>query len=1176
MAFQNVTKKMRHIKENILKATNDKPRSNLSNADALRDEGKFEEAAELYKIHLKNNEDRYDIMVQIGNCLKDIGNYSEALTYYRKALSIKGDDSDIYLQIGHLSKLSNNKMSMFSNYLKSNELSNQNAYQELMQCIPNSVSEWAIIDQSNLDKPRPHWIPQDPSIRISAPIELLEKKVKESSVQTLSISAKIRRGRNNPKVDKNYQLWKTNTFFSSFSDAWEVYATMSGLCGKRPDKISNEITVYGLGLIPSEQIVQAKEVYARGEILDAYRRRQMECCESFIVKESDVGSVSDKIKISILLPVYKGPPVYVERAIVSVLSQTYGNIELCIVDDFSCSDELKSIIDYYGFYDSRVKFCFHDKNRGIAEATNTALRMATGSYIALLDHDDLLAQRAIEKIVVAIRENEAVDWIYTDECKIDENNVADELFTKPDWSPSLLKAIMYTGHLSAYRKSLVEKVGGFRSKFDFSQDYDLALRISDFSPVVCHIPECLYGWRMIQGSAAIGGKPLARLTNISALQDSYDRRGIPGRAIGLRFSNRMVKSKIRSTSLISIIIPSDNPKYIEESISSIAFLTTYEKYEIIVVCNSDCKKVCESRISGIDILYLEYNKAYNFSEKCNVGADVASGEYFIFYNDDVRITDPEWLDVMLEAINEPGVGIVGPKLLYENGAIQHAGMVTGVRGFVGTAFHTFLNFTPAHFGFAQCLRDVSLICGACLMIGKDVFQRIGGFDAVNTPISHSDVDICFKVRELGLSCVYTPYTELTHFGHLSIGAKKERKHKKDKSDIFLLKRWWKYISYDPFFPPSMRDILYIDSPSPISLFLSNKKNKTYKGKDILLVSHDLTGSGAPKVLYDIAQTLTREGHYVLVLSPSDGVFRKPLQDASIDIIIDPLCIEAHDSFINLAKNFDFVLCNTIVTWEIPKKLKGLTKVYLYSHESDLIRHFAETKPEFVGSLQSASGLLAAGPLTARKLTQLTGVVPYILPGCAEPKKSQLRLNSFEVVISVVGTYEPRKGQDLAIAAYACLPEEYKAVVKLKFAGRTNDRHFRSKIEKISKNYSNITLFDHLSHEDVQDFLSSSDIVLVPSRDDPLPLVSMEALSLGKILICADTVGTSHYIEDGVSGFIVSPLSPEGIRDVLVKVIKNRSKWAEISSKGKMVYNKYFTPDVFRSNIKKFINEQESA
>ncbi|MFS3136323.1 glycosyltransferase [Gluconacetobacter sacchari] len=1176
MSFQNIVKKTVSVTDNIIKAVYGETPSLLRQANTLRDAGKFDEAVGYYKDYLKKNPDRHDIMIQIGNCLKDTGHYKQAMSYYNKALSKNEADSDVHLQIGHLSKLSNNKKRMFSSYLKSSELSNQHAYEELIQCAPNDVSEWAIIDHLNNDNPRPHWVPQDPNIRLGAPNELLEKDIKTASVKTLTVSGKIRRGRSAPQVDTNYQLWKTNTFFSSFSDASEIYAMMSGLCGKRPDRVSNTITVFGLGTVPSKKIVPAKEVFDRGEILDAYRQKQIECCESFVVKEQDIGSVSGDIKISILLPVYKGPPIYVERAIISALTQTYKNIELCIVDDFSCSDEISSIINYYCRYDERVKLFVHEKNAGISEATNSALRLATGSYIALLDHDDLLSQKAIEKIVAVIQKEKAIDLVYTDECKIDENNVADELLIKPDWSPALLKAIMYTGHLSVYRKSLVEKAGGFRSEFDFSQDYDLALRVSEFSPVVRHISECLYGWRMIQGSAAVGGKPLARLSNIGALQDFYNKKDVAGKAVGLPFSNRMVKSKLRPPPLISIIIPSDNPKYIEESIASIVFLTTYERYEIVIVCNTECKTICESRIDGIDVVYAEYNKPYNFSDKCNEGAEAASGEYFIFYNDDVRITDPEWLDVMLEAITEPGVGIVGPKLLYENSAIQHAGMVTGVRGFVGTAFHTFLNHTPAHFGFAQCLRDVSLICGACLMIKKNVFLKINGFDAVNTPIAHSDVDICFRVRDLGLNCVYTPYTALTHFGHLSIGAQKKKKHTKNKADIFLLKRWSKYISYDPFFPPEMRDILYIDSPTPIDLFLSDKKNKSFKKKDILLLSHDLTGSGAPKVLYDIAQTLTKEGHYVLVMSPSDGVFRKRLQNANIDVIIDPLCIDGHDSFIGLAKNFDIVLCNTIVTWKIPPKLSGLTDVYLYSHESDLINYFADTQPEFTKSLKSATGLLAAGPLTAKSLTRLTGMVPYILPGCAEQQKGRSRPDTSKVIVAIAGTYEPRKGQDLAISAYNNLPSEYKNIVEMKFAGRTNDKIFRQAIEEMAENHRNVTFFDELGHEDIQNFLSDADIILVPSRDDPLPLVSMEALALGKILICADTVGTSQYIEDGVSGFVISPLSPENIKNTLIRAIKNRTKWTEISSKGVKIYEKYFSPGVFRSNVVAFIDKQPHA
>ena len=405
-----------------------------------------------------------------------------------------------------------------------------------------------------------------------------------------------------------------------------------------------------------------------------------------------------------------------------------------------------------------------------------------------------------------MNDDAALDFVYSDECTIDTYDVVDWLFHKPDWSPLLLLNFMYTGHFSVYRKELVERVGGFRSEFDYSQDYDVALRIAERTAKVAHIDECLYGWRMIPGSASVGGKPDARISNIAALQSAADRRGYDGVAIALPTANRVKRQLPIERPLVSIVVPSDNFSHIRSTVESIKHLTTYENYEIIVVTNSNLIALYSAKIASANVHFANYDKPFNFSEKCNVGASHAIGDYVIFYNDDLRVISPDWIDVILEYASLPGVGIVGPKMIYENGTIQHAGMVTGVRRLLGTAFHSYPAQTSAYVNMAQSVREVSLICGACLAMPMRVFNEIGGWDAHNTPIAHSDVDLCFRVRELGYSCVYTPHAELTHIGHVEIGAeeaaakKRTNSFKKNKADIFVLKRWGNISSVILIFP----------------------------------------------------------------------------------------------------------------------------------------------------------------------------------------------------------------------------------------------------------------------------------------------------------------------------------------------------------------------------------------
>ena len=460
-----------------------------------------------------------------------------------------------------------------------------------------------------------------------------------------------------------------------------------------------------------------------------------------------------------------------------------------------------------------MKLAVSRANGGIAAASNQALAMATGAYVALLDHDDMLAANALERVAAALAGGAVPDLVYSDECMIDEDDLPSRLFTKPDWSPMLLTSFMYTGHLSVYRTELVREVGGFRSEFDFSQDYDLALRIAELAPKVVHLREVLYGWRTIAQSASSGGKPGARTGNIAALQSALDRRGWAGQAVALPTSNRMLR-QLTPPPLVSIVVPSDDPAHIRQTAMSIAAHTTYDNFEIVVVARdaviAECKRALRSRA----VRFVPFNAAFNFSAKCNAGAEAARGEYLVFYNDDVRVMTPSWVEALLEAASLPGVGAVAPKLLYEDGTIQHAGMVAGTRRLLTTAFHCFPHGSPAHFNMAQSLREVTLLAGACLAMRRSVFREIGGFDAVYTPTAHSDVDLCLRLREAGYRCLYTPHAELTHIGHAALGAaERDRAFRPDKADIRIMRRFGHLLEDDPFSRPACTSC----SPSAISV-----------------------------------------------------------------------------------------------------------------------------------------------------------------------------------------------------------------------------------------------------------------------------------------------------------------------------------------------------------------------
>lgn len=890
--------------------------------------------------------------------------------------------------------------------------------------------------------------------------------------------------------------------------------------------------------------------------------------------------------LSLVMPVYRPPLAFLDRAIRSVLQQSCGNWELCIVDDASEDSALSTLLMGYVTGDPRVKVATAQSNGGIARASNAALSLASGAYVGLIDHDDMLTVDAVEQVLERIQQRPHVDVVYSDECTIDVNDVPLTFFSKPDWSPVLLLSCMYTGHLSVYRRELVQKIGGFRPDYDYSQDYDLALRVADTHPRVEHIQAYLYGWRSTPGSASQGGKPYARSTNLAALQDALDRRGFPGRAVGLPTSNRAVREGSTRHEKVSIIIPSDDAANIRSAVRSIRDRTTYRNVEIVVVTNSEIVSSLAGSWPTDVVHWVHYDKPFNFSDKCNAGAAEASGSRLVFYNDDVQVLSRDWVEVLLDAAAIDGVGAVGPKLLYENGTIQHAGMVTGVRRLVGTAFHTAPADTDADFGIAGYAREVSVLCGACLMIDADVYRDLGGFDPDSVPIGHSDVDLCFRIRAHGLTCVYVPFATLRHVGHQSLAtmgaAAREAPAQRDRSGLYLLKRWVQEVAYDPYFPAPMRDLHYIDSQEPFQIFPGEAVGRRGAGApDVLLVSHDLSNSGAPRVLIDIARVLHVRGCYVCACAPSDGPMRQRLNDMGIDVIIDDLLLTGHKYVTDFAALFDFAIANTAVTWRFVQQVKDITPVFWYIHESGLVDHLADTVDGFLGTLRATDRIWAVSGRTADALRR-HGVEEFTsLQTGVDERAAKLKSNALSRVsalargagrrtepakVVLIGSFEPRKGQDLAVLGVLALPRELQRKVRLRLFGRVLDQPFSEAVRALAAGSDSIMIGGELSPEQCLRELSDADIVLVPSRDDPLPLVSLDALARGRVLVTSRTTGTSDWIVHGRSGFVLEHNSPEEIADILGYLLEKRQQWATWGAEARQCFAENFSWEGFTDRL----------
>lgn len=507
--------------------------------------------------------------------------------------------------------------------------------------------------------------------------------------------------------------------------------------------------------------------------------------------------------VSIATPVYNTDPEMLRRTIESVQNQVYPHWEWCLVDDGSSFPQVGRILREAAERDPRFRCETFKENRGIVAASNACLRMCTGDFVGFLDHDDLLEPDALWEVVRLINRRPDADIIYTDEDKIDEHGKAVELFFRPDWSPDLLLSTMYMVHFNVFRKSLLQDVEGFRPGFTISQDYDLLLRATEKTDRIFHIPKVLYHWRNHKNSRSHDERAMEDTNRFSmqALNDAVQRRNTPGRVEpGAFFNFYRVRYRIQGRPLISVIIPTrDRLQLLHQCLVSLREKTRYSNYEIIVIDNQSALET-RAYLKHCDIRLLRAPYEFNFSRIMNEGSRKASGEYLLFMNNDMEITEPEWMEALLEHAQRKAVGAVGAKLIYPGATIQHAGVVLGLshNRVAGHIFQGFPSGTSGYMGYINTIRNVSAVTAACMMTRKELFLEMGGFEP-KLGVAFQDVDYCLRLREAGYRVVYTPYACLVHFESASRGHKIDR-HEEVQ---YMLERWGHLIAHDPFYNPNL-------------------------------------------------------------------------------------------------------------------------------------------------------------------------------------------------------------------------------------------------------------------------------------------------------------------------------------------------------------------------------------
>lgn len=557
-----------------------------------------------------------------------------------------------------------------------------------------------------------------------------------------------------------------------------------------------------------------KGFYAR--LLERFEEREVEYQEWYEKNKPSEEELARQRKkkwknpvvISVLVPAYRTPEVFLKQMMESVLLQTYPYLELCIADGSGTDDSVEKVVKEYQKKDSRVRYRRLEKNEGIAGNTNAAIEMASGDYLALFDHDDLLSPNALFEVASAI-EKEKADVIYTDEDKVTSD--LKEHFQphfKPDFNPDLLCANNYICHLFVVKRSLALKLGGQDPAYDGAQDYDFIFRCTENAEKIVHVAKILYHWRVHQASTA--DNPSSKLYAFDAgkraIEAHLARIGAKAEVSHTKdLGFYRVKYQVQGNPMVSIVIPNkDEKETLKKCLESIWKKTSYPNYEIILVENNSTTQEIRDYYKELDgkerVRVVYWDKEFNYSAINNFGISYAKGEYILCLNNDITVISPDWLEELLANCQRPEVGIVGARLYYPDNTIQHAGIVLGMGGCAGSLFVGLARSRGGYLHKAALQQDLSAVTAACFMVKKEVFEKVGGFEE-KLAVAFNDVDFCLKVRHAGYLVVYDPYAELYHHESKTRGYENtEAKKRRFQEEIEYMRcHWMPDILRDPYY-----------------------------------------------------------------------------------------------------------------------------------------------------------------------------------------------------------------------------------------------------------------------------------------------------------------------------------------------------------------------------------------
>lgn len=883
--------------------------------------------------------------------------------------------------------------------------------------------------------------------------------------------------------------------------------------------------------------------------------------------------------LSVIMPVYDPPVEYLNRAIETVRSQVYANWELCIADDASRNGEVRTALLKWAETDDRIKITFREKNGNISLATSSAVSLATGSHLVFLDQDDELTPDALGEIALYIAANPEAGIIYSDDDKIDTEGKRFAPQFKPDWSPELLLSYMYLSHVFVVSRELFQDVGGTRVGFEGSQDYDLALRVSEKARHVGHIPLVLYHWRVLPGSTASSGsaKPDSMEAGRKAVHEALARRGMqavayqPDWAVKLGagfFSHRFTQVNPPS---VTIIIPTkDQVDVLKRCVDSVLEKTDYPNYQILIIDNESAdpktikylNKISEkSNVRTIRVSNPEGK--FNFAYINNRAAKSAASEYLLFLNNDTEVLNKEWLSQMVGYGQLMGVGAVGARLFYPDHRIQHAGvLIKFYQGMAGHAFKGLSEQDPGYLGYAKVVRNYSAVTAACLLTPKKLFLELGGFDDTDFKVAYNDVDYCGRLLDKGYRMVYTPEAVLTHHEGFSRGFCDDPR----ESVNFRSKYYGKP---DRYYSPSLSLDNEHFEVRPRSMF-TGEFTKTVK---TLMCSHNLNHEGAPYSQYEMTVGLKEKGTIdPIVFSPADGPLRELYESHGIQVIIDGSlgCVFDPARYKERVKDFkafirslgvDVVYANTLINFHVidAARAAGLPSVWNI-RESEPWQYYqnvwgAEMAEEVAKCFSYPYKVVFVAHTTKHGYSaferrhnfhviynglNLQRIFNEARKYSRKVSREEFGIQEGELAVLLPGTICERKGQhDLARAmgllSHDCLKKIRCFVVGDWDSPHSYNRELHDLAQALPEEARNRLSILPITSE-IFKFYNAADIFVCTSVVESFPRIILEAMAFNLPIVTTPVFGIREQVQEGVNALIYSPGDHHALAQALEKLI----------------------------------------